>query len=181
MAEWKRYFEEIPWMPYPAMPGNHEHRFNKEQMMTNLTSATTEDLILELGQRMRPVTGQGKRQERRDVMDRIAKAVSIKVFQRLAHVMVDLQVRRATYKVDIVAKAYGGNITREMAAPRPFRKPRFDVMGHRRHHGGVDWAKDPDKTHGIVSMPDTGKLEIHRLEDILRPGPGCQLTTVLKL
>ena len=149
--------------------------------MTSLTSATTEDLILELGQRLRPVVGQGKRQERRDVMDRIAKAVSIKVFQRLAHVMVDLQARRARHKVDIVAKAYGGNLTRGMMAPRPIRKPRYDVMGHRRFHKGGDYAEEPERSYNALSMPDTGKLEIHRLEDILRPGPGGQLTTVLKL
>ena len=184
MAEWKRYFEEIPWMSYPAMPGNHEHRFDKEQTMTSLTSVTTEDLILELGQRMRPVPG--KRQERRDVMDRIAKAVSMKVFQRVAHVMVDLQVRRSRHKMELMAKAYGGTVTKRMMAHVPVRKPKFDVMGHRRPNrvdwaGGVDWAKEPDKTHSFVEMPDTGKLEIHRLEDILRPGPGGQLTTVLKL
>jgi len=181
MAKWKRYFEEIPWMPYPAMPGNHEHRFDKEQMMTSLTSATTEDLILEFYQRMRPVPG--KRQERRDVMDRIAKAVSMKVFQRVAHVMVDLQVRRSRHKMELMAKAYGGTVTRRMMAHKPVRKPKFDVMGHRRNAPlrGIDWGKEPAKSAAWVKDPETGNLEIHNLEDILRLRGPKKLTTVLKL
>jgi len=124
----------------------------------------------------------GKRQELRDVMDRIAKAVSMKVFQWVAHVMVDLQVRRSRHKMELMAKAYGGTVTKRMMAHVPVRKPRFDVMKDRQLHGAakVDWGKEPAKSAAWVKDPDTGKLEIHRLEDILRPGP-CQLTTVLKL